>query len=69
MTTLCNDLTMPTRTAQPDLFARAQKLLATWRQRRTSRSELMIWDQRDLHDAGITAYDIQMEADKPFWRA
>lgn len=69
MATTCNDLTLPAHTTGTDFLARARKLLATWRERHNSRTELALWDDRDLHDAGVTSYDLQMELRKPFWRA
>ena len=69
MATTCNDLTLPAHPAHPDFWAQTLSTLNTWRQRRNSRAELALWEERDLHDAGITAYDLQSELRKPFWRA
>lgn len=68
MATTCNDLTMLAHTTSPGLFARMRKTLVTWRKRHNSRAELALWEERDLHDAGVTRYDLQMEFRKPFWR-
>jgi uncharacterized protein YjiS (DUF1127 family) len=40
-----------------------------WRQRYEARRELSQWNDRDLHDVGISRSDILNEAEKPFWRA
>ena len=40
-----------------------------WRERREQRLELAKWNERDLHDVGLSWSDIAFEAEKPFWRA
>jgi uncharacterized protein YjiS (DUF1127 family) len=41
----------------------------TWWRRSREREILMTMSHRDLKDIGITRYDAQYEAHKPFWRA
>ena len=59
-------------TAHPSLgrpFAAFGELLGTWRQRARLRRELATLDFRTLRDIGVSAGEIQFEANKPFWRA
>jgi uncharacterized protein YjiS (DUF1127 family) len=51
------------------LFAQIGETLRTWRNRREQRLELARWNERDLHDVGLSRSDIAYEAEKPFWRA
>jgi uncharacterized protein YjiS (DUF1127 family) len=41
----------------------------TWRRRSREREILMTMSDKELKDIGITRYDAQYEAHKPFWRA
>jgi uncharacterized protein YjiS (DUF1127 family) len=50
-------------------FAQVGEILRTWRDRREQRLELARWNERDLHDVGLSWSDIGYEAEKPFWRA
>jgi uncharacterized protein YjiS (DUF1127 family) len=50
-------------------FATFAEVLKTWRQRARARHELANLDQRTLRDIGVSAGEIQFEANKPFWRA
>jgi uncharacterized protein YjiS (DUF1127 family) len=59
----------PRLAPKPDLPARIGSTLHLWRERQKARAELRQWDERDLHDAGLSQYDVQIEARKPFWRA
>ena len=43
-------------------------LLRTWYQRRRSRILLSQLDGRSLRDIGLTYYEAEHEANKPFWR-
>jgi uncharacterized protein YjiS (DUF1127 family) len=43
-------------------------LLRTWYQRRRSRILLSQLDDRSLKDIGLTYYEAEHEANKPFWR-
>lgn len=43
-------------------------LIIEWRRRARSRYELMMLDDRDLADMGMTRLDTCNERDKPFWR-
>jgi uncharacterized protein YjiS (DUF1127 family) len=51
------------------VFALIGETLRTWRNRREQRLELARWNERDLHDVGLSRSDISYEAEKPFWRA
>jgi uncharacterized protein YjiS (DUF1127 family) len=50
-------------------LAQIGETLRTWRTRREQRLELARWNERDLHDVGLSRSDIAYEAEKPFWRA
>lgn len=43
-----------------------QRFVRLWEQRR-ERSELLSLTERELKDIGITRYDAEMEARRPFW--
>ncbi len=49
-------------------FARLRALFALWRSRAYDREQLAKWDDRDLHDAGISRSVLEYELNKPFWR-
>jgi uncharacterized protein YjiS (DUF1127 family) len=49
--------------------AEALALVREWRRRARGRRELAALSDRCLHDIGLTRYDAQREARKPFWRA
>jgi uncharacterized protein YjiS (DUF1127 family) len=51
------------------LFAQLSETLHVWSERRSQRSELARWSDRDLHDVGLSWSDVAREAEKPFWRA
>jgi uncharacterized protein YjiS (DUF1127 family) len=51
------------------LFAQLGETLHVWAERRRQRFELARWNDRDLHDVGLSWSDIAREAEKPFWRA
>jgi uncharacterized protein YjiS (DUF1127 family) len=51
------------------LFGQLGETLHVWAERRRQRSELARWNDRDLHDVGLSWSDIAREAEKPFWRA
>ena len=51
------------------VLAQILETLHTWQERRHQRAELAQWNERDLHDVGLSRTDIMFEADKPFWRA
>ncbi len=44
-------------------------MFRTWRTRARQRAELAHLDHRMVRDLGLSAQDIQFEANKPFWRA
>jgi uncharacterized protein YjiS (DUF1127 family) len=50
-------------------FAQIGETLRIWQERRQQRLELARWNERDLHDVGLSRSDIAFEAEKPFWRA
>ena len=43
-------------------------LIIEWRRRAHSRYELMMLDDRELSDMGLTRMDASNECDKPFWQ-
>jgi uncharacterized protein YjiS (DUF1127 family) len=43
--------------------------IGTWRSRSRGRQCLLRLNDRELKDIGISRYDAQYEARKPFWRA
>ena len=66
--TACAHESMTNRHEQ-GFFAQVGALLHTWRERRRQRRELARWNERDLHDVGLSWSDIAYEVEKPFWRA
>jgi uncharacterized protein YjiS (DUF1127 family) len=50
-------------------LTRVGETVRTWRDRQRQRRELANWNERDLHDVGLSRSDIAYEAEKPFWRA
>ena len=50
-------------------FAELVETLHVWRMRQQQRRELANWNERDLHDVGLSRSDVAYEAEKPFWRA
>jgi uncharacterized protein YjiS (DUF1127 family) len=49
-------------------FTAFNHILATWRRRAKERAELAHLDHRTLRDLGLSAAEVQFEANKPFWR-
>jgi len=49
-------------------WSELQSVFVEWRQRARSRSELMMLDDRELWDMGLTRMDADNEAAKPFWQ-
>jgi uncharacterized protein YjiS (DUF1127 family) len=54
--------------ALPRIAATVGKTLKVWRRRMRERAELARWDERDMHDAGVSRATVQVEMAKPFWR-
>jgi len=54
--------------ARSGLIVRLADELLDWADRARSRRELRTLDDRALHDIGVSRYDAEREADKPFWR-
>lgn len=50
------------------LLVRLVDTLYVWLERNRSRRELRSLDTRILHDIGLSRYDAEHEAAKPFWR-
>ena len=50
-------------------LARLSHTLHVWSDRWHQRHELAQWNDRDLHDVGLSWSDVVREAEKPFWRA
>jgi uncharacterized protein YjiS (DUF1127 family) len=57
-----------TRLFHTGLFTRLRTMIALWRARAYDRAQLAQWDDRDLHDAGISRSMLEYELNKPFWR-
>ena len=51
------------------LLARIGSEVGEWRRRSRDRRELAAMSNRALRDIGLTRYDADWEASKPFWRA
>jgi uncharacterized protein YjiS (DUF1127 family) len=43
--------------------------ILAWQERARQRQMLGTFDERQLHDVGLTRADVEREAEKPFWRA
>jgi uncharacterized protein YjiS (DUF1127 family) len=50
-------------------FTAFNQILSTWRRRAQQRRELATLDARTLRDLGLSASDVNFEANKPFWRS
>ncbi len=59
----------PARTPLAGPLAAVADTLRTWHGRARARRELAGLDHRTLRDIGVSAGEIQFEANKPFWRA
>ena len=51
------------------VLARIGSEIGAWRRRLRDRRELAAMSDRSLRDIGLTRYDADWEARKPFWRA
>jgi uncharacterized protein YjiS (DUF1127 family) len=51
------------------LFRNALATLRVWRERSRTRRALAQWNERDLHDIGLSWSSVSEEVNKPFWRA
>jgi len=49
-------------------FQALTQTLSTWQERVEYRAHLQELDERLLRDIGLSRYDVQREAAKPFWR-
>ena len=49
-------------------FSYLHETLHEWRQRAAERAQLAQFDERDLHDIGLTIADQRTLLDKPLWR-
>jgi uncharacterized protein YjiS (DUF1127 family) len=52
-----------------DHFQRVTETLKTWHYRIVSRRELLDMDAHLLRDIGLSPFEAEAEAGKPFWRA
>jgi uncharacterized protein YjiS (DUF1127 family) len=59
---------LPVRTGWAAIL-RAATALGTWRERARQRRALRRFDDRLLHDIGVTRPQAEREARAPFWRA
>jgi uncharacterized protein YjiS (DUF1127 family) len=51
------------------LFRSALATFRVWRERSRTRRALAQWNERDLHDIGLSWSSVAEEVNKPFWRA
>ena len=51
------------------IFRNALATLRVWRERTRTRRALAQWNERDLHDIGLSWSSVSEEVNKPFWRA
>jgi len=51
------------------LFRNALSTLRVWRERSRTRRALAAFNERDLHDIGLSWSSVAEEVNKPFWRA
>jgi uncharacterized protein YjiS (DUF1127 family) len=51
------------------VLARIGSEVGEWRRRLRDRGALAVMSDRSLRDIGLTRYDADREARKPFWRA
>ncbi|MDR3421234.1 MAG: DUF1127 domain-containing protein [Xanthobacteraceae bacterium] len=62
------NLTLPVaRSRRLPQWSEVRALFIEWRQRARSRSELMMFNERELSDMGLTPMDAFNETSKPFW--
>jgi uncharacterized protein YjiS (DUF1127 family) len=47
---------------------RIGELFATWRKRARERESFAHLNERDLHDIGLSRWEVETELAKPFWR-
>jgi uncharacterized protein YjiS (DUF1127 family) len=66
--TLCGAPSIRPATSR-HLLARLGALVNEWQRRARSRRELAVLCDRCLRDMGVTRYDANHEAHKPFWQA
>ena len=50
-------------------FRNTVATLRVWRERSRARRALAGWNERDLHDIGLSWSTVAEEVNKPFWRA
>jgi uncharacterized protein YjiS (DUF1127 family) len=58
----------PARLSAIGIAAAVLRILWIWSQRSRQRAELSSLDDRLLRDIGLSRYDAEWEARKPFWR-
>jgi uncharacterized protein YjiS (DUF1127 family) len=59
----------PPATARRMKFWEAvQEVVRHWRSRRQERRMFASLDGRDLHDLGLSQWDVEREIARPFWR-
>jgi uncharacterized protein YjiS (DUF1127 family) len=55
-------------TRHAGLAARLGQILSLWRDRIRDRQGYARFDERDLHDLGLSRWAVEQELAKPFWR-
>jgi uncharacterized protein YjiS (DUF1127 family) len=62
-----SDRTAPSTSAKAVIGSLA-RTLRLWRSRVRERRAFTTIDDRELHDLGLSRYDVERELAKPFWR-
>jgi uncharacterized protein YjiS (DUF1127 family) len=55
-------------TRHTSLATRVGRTLSLWRDRIRERQGYATFDERDLHDLGLSRWEVEQELAKPFWR-
>lgn len=53
---------------RPGILGRVADVIRLWRLRARARRAFVLLDQRDLHDIGLSRWEVEQEMVKPFWR-
>jgi uncharacterized protein YjiS (DUF1127 family) len=58
----------PSTGGRAGVAERVRRLFGVWRRRMRERDAFAHLDYRDLHDIGLTRWEVETELAKPFWR-
>jgi uncharacterized protein YjiS (DUF1127 family) len=64
----CQGPTHPATTRRMTFREAIQGVVRHWRSRRRERRMFASLDGRDLHDLGLSQWDVEREVARPFWR-